>query len=161
VAVVTIAAVLLALGAIVRIGLLLVAPAGLVLFLGSFLAHEGAHAGVAHWHGLHVDNITLRLGGGMTSYTGTAPGPGPRIQIATAGPLASALLATVFAAAALALGNTSASGFFEVFAGVNLFLTAINLLPAPRLDGGQIVAAVGQARRERAEARRIRSTGAT
>jgi Zn-dependent protease len=163
-ALVILVAVPLALGVFLRSGALLAVPAGLFLFIVSFLVHEGAHATVARSHGLGVERITLRIGGGVTTYAGSTPGPGARIQIATAGPLASAVLASTCSALALALGEDGAArGFFELFAAVNLFLTAVNLLPAPRLDGGQIVAAIWDARRERVEARRsrVRSTGAT
>jgi Zn-dependent protease len=161
----TVAAVLLVVAVMARsIGLVAI-PAGLVCFVGSFLAHEGAHAIVARAHGLHVTRILLRVRGGMTVYArGPLPAPAARVQIATAGPLASAALATSFAAVAFALGDGAPGrGFFETFAAINLFVTAVNLLPAPSLDGGQILAAAWDGWRVRRTARRngVTSTGAT
>src|SRR5215212_4674763 len=67
-----------------------------VLFFGSVLVHELAHALAAQARGIRVQDITLFLFGGATRAKIDARGPGDEFLIALVGPLTSGLLAGLF-----------------------------------------------------------------
>src|SRR5215217_9053448 len=67
-----------------------------VLFFGSVLVHELAHAVVAQARGIRVQDITLFLFGGATRARVESRGPGDEFLIALVGPLTSGLLAGLF-----------------------------------------------------------------
>src|SRR5207249_7419703 len=67
-----------------------------VLFFGSVLVHELAHALVSQARGIRVQDITLFLFGGATRARVESRGPGDEFLIAAVGPLASLLVATLF-----------------------------------------------------------------
>src|SRR6266545_2573645 len=67
-----------------------------VLFFGSVLAHEMAHALVSQARGIRVQDITLFLFGGATRARVESRGPGDEFLIAAVGPLTSGILAAVF-----------------------------------------------------------------
>ncbi|HSL56644.1 MAG TPA: site-2 protease family protein [Acidimicrobiales bacterium] len=117
-----------------------------VLFFGSILAHELAHAVVARRAGLPVEGITLWLLGGVARLGGEASGPGAEARIAAAGPLASLAAAGVFAVGGWALDTVGASALAATtlwwLALINAVLAVFNLLPAAPLDGGRVLAAV-------------------
>jgi Zn-dependent protease len=82
----------------------IVAAATAVLFAGSLLAHELAHAMVARRNGIRVRSITLWMLGGVAELDGDPPSPGADARVALAGPAASMAAAAIFAGVAAAMG---------------------------------------------------------
>lgn len=136
-----------------------------LLFFGSLLAHELAHAVFAQRAGVRVAGITLWLLGGVAKLDGEAPTPGHELRIAGSGPVVSLVLGGMFGLAAWALPAVVGSGVAAVagsgvaagatgsgvalvaeaaswLARVNLVLAVFNLLPGAPLDGGRIVRAI-------------------
>jgi Zn-dependent protease/CBS domain-containing protein len=118
---------------------------GAVLFLGSLLAHEMAHAIVARRNDVKVEGITLWLFGGFAQFENEPRTPGAEFRITAAGPGTSIGLAGLFGAGAFGI---SALGAPQVYvsllawlAVINAFLGVFNLLPGAPLDGGRILAA--------------------
>ncbi|GGM46432.1 zinc metalloprotease [Longimycelium tulufanense] len=116
-----------------------------LLLLCSLLAHEVAHAVVARRNGLEVEGITLWLLGGVAQLRGEPRGPGADFRIAAVGPLASFLVALVFAVASwvgvnAGIGRLSV-GVMAYLAVINVILAVFNLVPAAPLDGGRVLRA--------------------
>jgi Zn-dependent protease/CBS domain-containing protein len=115
-----------------------------VLFFGSVLVHELAHALVAQARGIRVQDITLFLFGGATRARVESRGPGDEFLIALVGPLTSGLLAGLFGIVA-GLGrdllSRSLAGTFGYLAWTNLLLAVFNLVPGFPLDGGRLLRA--------------------
>jgi Zn-dependent protease/CBS domain-containing protein len=113
-----------------------------VLFFGSVLVHELAHALVAQVRGIRVQDITLFLFGGATRARVESRGPGDEFLIALVGPLTSGLLAGLFGIVA-GLGRDlltrPLAGTFGYLAWTNLLLAAFNLVPGFPLDGGRLL----------------------
>jgi Zn-dependent protease/CBS domain-containing protein len=113
-----------------------------VLFFGSVLVHELAHAVVSQARGIPVQDITLFLFGGATRARVESRGPGDEFLIAVVGPLTSLLLAVVFGVVD-ALGRDALSrplaGTFGYLAWTNLLLAGFNLVPGFPLDGGRLL----------------------
>jgi Zn-dependent protease/predicted transcriptional regulator len=113
-----------------------------VLFFGSVLVHELAHALVSQARGIRVQDITLFLFGGATRAKVDSRGPGDEFLIAVVGPLTSGLLAVLFGIIA-GLGRDVLSaplaGTFGDLAWTNLLLAAFNLVPGFPLDGGRLL----------------------
>jgi Zn-dependent protease/CBS domain-containing protein len=113
-----------------------------VLFFGSVLVHELAHAVVSQARGIRVLDITLFLFGGATRARVESRGPADEFLIAAVGPLTSGLLAALFGIVA-GLGGDSLSrplaGTFGYLAWTNLLLAVFNLLPGFPLDGGRLL----------------------
>jgi Zn-dependent protease/CBS domain-containing protein len=113
-----------------------------VLFFGSVLVHELAHAVVSQARGIRVQDITLFLFGGATRARVESRGPADEFLIALVGPLTSALLAALFGIVAT-LGrdvlSTPVVGTFGYLAWTNLLLAVFNLLPGFPLDGGRLL----------------------
>src|ERR671912_1175388 len=113
-----------------------------VLFFGSVLVHELAHALVAQARGIRVQDITLFLFGGATRAKVDSRGPADEFLIALVGPLTSALLAGLFGIVAV-LGrdalSTPLAGTLGYLAWTNLLLAAFNLVPGFPLDGGRLL----------------------
>jgi Zn-dependent protease/CBS domain-containing protein len=113
-----------------------------VLFFGSVLVHELAHAVVSQARGIRVQDITLFLFGGATRARVESRGPGDEFLIALVGPLTSGLLAGLFGIVA-GLGRDVLSaplaGTFGYLAWTNLLLAVFNLVPGFPLDGGRLL----------------------
>ena len=115
-----------------------------VLFFGSVLGHELAHALVSQARGIRVQDITLFLFGGATRARVESHGPGDEFLIAAVGPLTSGLLAALFWVIDIVGGGLPGSlrGMFGYLAWVNLLLAAFNLVPGFPLDGGRLLRSV-------------------
>jgi Zn-dependent protease/CBS domain-containing protein len=113
-----------------------------VLFFGSVLVHELAHAVVSQARGIRVQDITLFLFGGATRARVESRGPGDEFLIALVGPLTSGLLAGLFGIVA-SLGGEDLSrplaGTLGYLAWTNLLLAGFNLVPGFPLDGGRLL----------------------
>ncbi|MFF0041561.1 site-2 protease family protein [Streptomyces mirabilis] len=116
-----------------------------VVFLGSLLTHELAHAVVARRNGVQVDGITLWMLGGAARLHDEAPTPAAELRIAGVGPLTSLLAGGVLAGVAAGLDALHASGLvveaFVWLAAINVLLAVFNALPAAPLDGGRLLRA--------------------
>src|ERR1700730_6613953 len=113
-----------------------------VLFFGSVLVHELAHALVSRARGIRVQDITLFWCGGATRAWVESHGPGDEFLIAAVGPLTSGLVAAlfwmvnIFARGAL---SRPLIGMFGYLAWVNLLLAGFTLVPGLPLDGGRLL----------------------
>ena len=118
---------------------------GALLFLGSLLAHEMAHAVVARRNEVQVEGITLWLFGGFAQFENEPRSPGAEFRITAAGPATSLGLAAAFAASAYGLAAIGTPDVYVTMlawlAVINGFLGVFNLLPGAPLDGGRILAA--------------------
>src|SRR5260221_404175 len=117
-----------------------------VLFFGSILVHELAHALVSRARGIQVQDITLFLFGGATRARVESRGPGDEFLIAVVGPLTSVGVAALFwAVDVFARGALPRPliGMFGYLAWVNLLLAGFNLVPGFPLDGGRLLRSVG------------------
>ncbi len=113
-----------------------------VLFFGSVLVHELAHAVVSQARGIRVQDITLFLFGGATRAKVDSRGPGDEFLIAVVGPLTSGLLAGLFGIVAgwgREVLSRPLAGTFGYLAWINLLLAAFNLVPGFPLDGGRLL----------------------
>ncbi len=124
----------------------------------SVMVHELGHAFAARSYG-EQPVITLHMMGGLTSWSPTREmSKKARILVTLAGPMAGfALAAAAFGGLAALSGHTpsraDAGGGFEAILGllfaVNMFWSAINLMPVLPFDGGQILAAALGPKRKR------------
>ncbi|MFF4490631.1 site-2 protease family protein [Streptomyces sp. NPDC001544] len=116
-----------------------------IVFLGSLLAHELAHAVVARRNGVQVEGITLWMLGGAARLRGEAPTPAAELRIAGVGPLTSLLAGGVLAGLAVGLDALHVSGLVVEAVGwlaaINVLLAVFNALPAAPLDGGRLLRA--------------------
>lgn len=117
-----------------------------ILFLGSLLAHELAHAVVARREGFEVEGLTLWLLGGIARLRGESASPGAEARVAAVGPLTSLVLAGAFLGLGRLLEAVTAPGLLVSSADwlgrVNLLLAVFNLLPGAPLDGGRVARAL-------------------
>jgi Zn-dependent protease len=111
---------------------------GGVLFFGSVLIHELAHAGMARARGIAVSGITLFLFGGATTARVEEKGPGSEFLVTAVGPGASFGLAAVFWALSKSVG-TPVFYVLDDLARTNFILAVFNLVPGFPLDGGRIL----------------------
>ncbi len=112
-----------------------------VLFFGSVLLHELAHAGVARANDIQVQGVTLVIFGGFTSARSDEKGPGPAFLISAVGPATSLALGAFFWVLSRILEPVSApfAGAFGYVGWVNLFMAGFNVLPGLPLDGGRML----------------------
>jgi Zn-dependent protease len=116
-----------------------------LLFFVSLLIHELSHSLVARAAGQEVRSITLFLFGGAAEMTSEPEDPATEFRIAAVGPLASFVLAALFALAARSLPDATPEllvGVVRYLGWVNLALAVFNLLPGFPLDGGRMLRAV-------------------
>jgi Zn-dependent protease len=110
-------------------------------FFASVLTHELCHAVAARALGVGTAEVTLYVFGGAARITSEPGGPGGEALMAMAGPLASVVLAGLFALASQA--TTGWVGQLAWFLGAgNLVLAVFNLLPGFPLDGGRLARAL-------------------
>lgn len=135
-----------------------------LLFFGSLLLHELAHAIVARRSGVEVDGITLWLFGGVARFRGEAMTARSELRIAAVGPAVSLVLGAVVLAISAA---TDAVGMSPLVAGalrwlgfINIVLGVFNLIPGFPLDGGRVLRAfVWGKRGDRVSATRTAARG--
>jgi len=125
---------------VVRWGVAVIAA---VLFFGSVLVHELAHAVVARRHGVPVEGITLFVFGGVSRIGVEPPSPTAELLIAGVGPLASLGIGIV----ATLLGGWIARGtpiatLLLWLGPINVLLALFNMLPGFPLDGGRVLRAL-------------------
>lgn len=110
-----------------------------VLFFGSVLVHELAHAVTARLLGIPVGGITLVFWGGFTETRAEDRGPRGEFLVSAAGPASSLALAGVFwlLSKAAAGSDPSIPEMFGWLGRINLILAALNSLPGFPLDGGR------------------------
>ncbi len=111
-----------------------------VVFFGSVLLHEGAHAVMARALGLPVLGVTLVFWGGATETKAHAKGARGEFLVAVVGPLTTlAVAGLLFVMAAGTSGLTSE--ILHDLAGLNLLFAGLNALPGFPLDGGRVLMA--------------------
>src|SRR6476469_4274315 len=81
-----------------------------LLFFASILLHELGHAFVARRYGIGVSGITLWMFGGVSRLDKDSDTPGEEFKIAFAGPLVTAAIVLVCAAALLLISGTGHFG---------------------------------------------------
>jgi Zn-dependent protease/CBS domain-containing protein len=124
-----------------------VAPIAAMLFFASVLVHELAHAIVARWRGVPIEEVTLFVFGGAARMERDAPSPGAELAIAIAGPIVSVLLGFALIGVGIALTDVAgipAAVAAELLLGlgvINVLLGVLNLLPAFPMDGGRLLRA--------------------
>lgn len=117
-------------------------------FMASATAHDLAHAVISRRRGLAVDAIAVSFFGGSSPLETGAGNPADEVAIAVAGPLTSLTIGSLMVAAGLGLmlpGGPllEATGLcIASLGGLNLFLGAVNFLPAYPLDGGRLFRAL-------------------
>jgi Zn-dependent protease len=113
-----------------------------LLFFGSLLVHEMAHALIAKRAGISVRDITLFIFGGSAHADVESQGPRDEFVISLAGPISSLALAGLFwGFSVLARGVVPPpfEGAIGYLGWANLMLAVFNLLPAFPLDGGRVL----------------------
>ena len=118
------------------------------LFFASVLIHELAHALVARWEGIRIQDIQLHIFGGWARLESEPRTAMAEFRVAIAGPSASFLLAALFLGGLLLvqlLDETPAAragaAAFLYLSLANLMLAMFNLLPGLPLDGGRALRA--------------------
>lgn len=115
--------------------------ANAVLFYGSIVLHELAHAATARAFHLAVHGITLVFWGGYTETQSSERGPFASFVISAAGPLTTLILGGVFWIAAAATEGVL-SAVVGRLAFLSLLFAGLNALPGFPLDGGRMLLAV-------------------
>lgn len=114
-----------------------------LLFFGSVLVHELAHALVALYHRVPVRGISLFIFGGVAEMTEEPRSAKVELRVAAAGPLASFVLAILFGGLWFLDQHIAYLAAPSIWlARINLLLAAFNLIPGFPLDGGRILRAV-------------------
>lgn len=126
------------------VGGVVIAVAFALLFFGSVLTHEMAHALMAKRRGIEVHGITLFLFGGATHAKVDSRRPQDELVISVLGPVTSLGLGGLFLLVTYALGGAEqpVAGGFRYLGGVNILLAVFNMLPGFPLDGGRVLRAL-------------------
>lgn len=111
-----------------------------VLFFGSVLLHEAAHAATARALDLPVSGITLVFWGGATETRANARGPLGEFLVAFVGPATTLLLAGAFWLGAQ-VSQDALHAILRYLAWLSLFFAGMNTLPGFPLDGGRMLLA--------------------
>ena len=125
-----------------------------ILFFVSLLIHELSHSVVARRCGIEISAITLFLFGGVAEMKGEPESPRDEFLIAGAGPLASLILALLFAVfASLSVADPDllldeeeldlaklgvVTTICVWLSTINMMLAVFNLLPGFPMDGGRL-----------------------
>ena len=115
-----------------------------LLFFGSVLTHEMAHALMSMRRGIPVRGITLFMFGGATHAKVESRRPQDEFVISIVGPLTSLVLGGVFLGLAFALqdANRPVAGGLLRLGAVNILLGVFNMLPGFPLDGGRVLRSI-------------------
>ena len=111
-----------------------------VLFFGSVLVHETAHAVMARALDLPVRSVTLVFFGGATETRADARGPLGEFLVSFVGPASTLVLAGVFSVIHRATTGV-ASELIGYLAWLQLIFAVANALPGFPLDGGRMLLA--------------------
>jgi Zn-dependent protease/predicted transcriptional regulator len=131
-----------------------------VLFFGSVLAHELAHAIVAQRFGIKVPTITLFAFGGVAAIASEMRSAGQEFRVAVAGPLMSWAIGLLSAGGWWLTQGTAPGTVLGYLAITNIVLGVFNLLPGIPLDGGRVLrAAVWAKTRNIMRATRVAARG--
>jgi Zn-dependent protease/CBS domain-containing protein len=122
-------------------GAYLAAGVLIVLFYGSVLLHEIAHALAARAFEMPVTSINLHFLGGATQIEGEATTPWREFTIAVVGPLTSLAIAGVGFLVLLPLDGGVIGYTVAYLAVANLVVGLLNLVPGLPLDGGRVLQA--------------------
>lgn len=148
--------------------IVIVSAIAALLFFGSVVLHEFAHALVARRFRMSVSSITLFLLGGVASLTKEPPSAKAEFFMAIAGPATSLVvggagigLATLISDS---LANVPSLQPVEAIAGyvgqVNILVAIFNLIPGFPLDGGRVLRSIiWGLRRDRLGATNIAARG--
>ncbi len=110
-----------------------------VLFFVCVLLHELSHSVVAMRYHLPVRSITLFIFGGVSEITSEPKSAIAEFWIAFAGPLASFVLAGIFAVLSIVFaGVAPLAALARYLAYINGILGLFNLIPGFPLDGGRV-----------------------
>jgi Zn-dependent protease len=120
--------------------------------------HELGHAVVARRNGMQVAGVTLWMFGGVASLKGEMPSAGAEFRMAAAGPLVTLVVVAACYVLGVAVVGTnefadaitlkrdpnasSAALLLSWLMNINLFVLAVNLIPAYPLDGGRMLRAL-------------------
>lgn len=146
----------------------IVAAITAVLFFGSVLLHELAHAVTARGFRMPVSSITLFLLGGVANLSKEPSSAKAEFLMAAAGPLASLVIGGLALAVAFLVDVRLAFdpaldpvGVVATYLGViNLTLAVFNMIPGFPLDGGRVLRSIVWAiRGDRSQATRIAARG--
>jgi len=130
----------------------LMAPIVALLFFGSVLVHELAHAYVARARGVPVEEVMLFIFGGAARLEREAPTPRSEIIITIAGPITSLVLGlALFGLGVLLRGSEGlllgvAAETLIGLGAINVLLAGFNLIPGFPMDGGRLLRAIIWAR---------------
>lgn len=117
----------------------------LAVFSIQTLFHELGHVRGAVQHGVDVEQVVLRAGGGATVLKGDPPSPKAELWTVGGGPIGSLAAIGVFNAIYI-LGTVTGIPAVATVAALSsvatIGLTATNLVPVFALDGGRILRAV-------------------
>jgi Zn-dependent protease len=115
-----------------------------LLFFGSVLGHEMAHALTAKRRRIKVEGITLFLFGGATHARVDSRKPRDELVISVVGPITSLVLGglCLLIARSMSWPDQPLAWGFGYLGAVNILLGAFNMLPGFPLDGGRVLRAI-------------------